>query len=209
MVDLRGYDELIVQQQVEPLEVFTGFETQNRYSVLTPQGDALLYAYEESGFMARQFLRTHRPLTINVMDDQSNPVLSASRSFYWFFSHLHIKDAAERHIGSLRRRFAIFTRKFTLEGPDGLPIAEMRGPLFRPNTFMIYQQDMEVARVTKRWSGFMREGFSKADTFQVQFSGPSRDQDFSLLVLATAFAIDLDFFEDRGRGRSHFAMSHH
>jgi len=204
MVDLRGYDELVVQQQVEHMEVFTGFETQNRYSIQTPQGETLLYAYEESSFMARQFLRTHRPLTIHVIDGQSQPVLSASRSFFWFFSHLHVKDAAGRHLGSLRRRFTLFNRKFTLEGPDGLPIAEVKGPLFRPNTFMVYQQGTEVARVTKRWSGMLRESFSKADTFSLQFMGQGRDQDFSLLALA--FAIDLDFFE-KGGGRTRFGFS--
>ena len=46
----------------------------------------------------------------------------------------------------------------------------------------------------------MREGFSDADTFKVQFDHSSMDQDFAHLVLATALAIDLDFFESKGGG---------
>lgn len=201
MIDLTRYQELVVRQHVEPLEVFTGLESENRYSVNTPEGDSLLYAYEESGFFGRQFLRTHRPLTLHVMDGQREPVLEASRSFFWFFSHLHVRDGTGRPLGSLRRRFAPLRRRFVLEGPISQPVAEVRGSLLHPNTFAVHRQGSEVARITKRWSGPLREAFSRADTFQVQFTAHEGGPDFSLLVLAAAFAIDLDFFE-RGKGRS-------
>ena len=61
MIDLSRHGELIVRQEVEHLEVFSGLETQNRYGVLTPDGDRLLYAYEESGFLSRILLKKHRP----------------------------------------------------------------------------------------------------------------------------------------------------
>ena len=81
-----------------------------------------------------------------------------------------------------------------------MPIAEVEGPLFRPNTFMVRQQGEEIARITKQWSGLLREGFTDADAFRVEFFGQARDQNTCLLILATAFSIDLDFFESRGRG---------
>lgn len=199
MVDLTQYQELVVQQEVEHLEVFTGFETGNRYSVLTTDGEQLLYAYEESGALSRQFLSTHRPLTLHVIDEDSRPVLTASRGFFWIRSHLHIRDASDNPIGSLHRKLAFLGRKLDLEDPTGLPIAEVRGRMMRPNTFMIYSpQGTEIARITKEWGGVMREAFTDADTFRVQFHEQERDQEFCLLVLATAFAIDLDFFENKG-----------
>lgn len=195
MVDLTQYQELVVRQEVEHMEVFTGFETANRYSVMTPDGDPLLYAYEESGWLGRQFLRKHRPLTLHVIDSDSQPVMTASRSFFWFLSHLHVRDGADRPLGSLQRRFALLKRLFTLEDSAGRPSAEVQGRLLRPNTFMVHRQGAEVARITKQWSGVMREAFSDADTFRVQQNTQDLDQDFSLLLLATAFAIDMDFFE--------------
>ena len=202
MVDLRQYEELVVRQEVEHLEAFTGLETSNRYSVMTPEGETLLYAYEESGFLGRQFLRSHRPLTLHVVDGEGQPFLTASRGFFWFLSHLDVQDEADRAVGSLRRRFAVLKRTFSLEDAAGQVIGEVQGKLFRPNTFMVQRQGSEVARITKQWSGALKEVFTDADTFHVQLDHSRLDRNYSLLILATAFAIDLDFFESGGAGPS-------
>ncbi len=195
MVDLSEYGELIIRQEVERLEAFTGLETQNRYSVLTPDGDRLLYAYEESGFLSRILLKKHRPLSIHVLDDEKKIVLTASRSFFWFLSHLHIQDGSGHKIGSLRRRFAILNRRFELEDSTGKLIAEIRGSLLRPHTFMIYKNGEEIGRVTKKWSGIGKEMFTDADNFRLQIDTSKADKDFAVLMLTSALAIDLDFFE--------------
>ena len=198
MIDLTQYQELIVRQQVEYMEAITGFETENRYNVSTPDGPDFLHAYEESGGLGRFFLRNHRPLKLHVVDDNNELVMTAWRSFFWLFSHLHVVDANERPVGSLRRQFALLGRRFTIEDAQGEPIAEIRGRLLRPNTFMFYRDDQEVARVTKQWSGIMREALTDADTFLVQMDTRDLGQGFAMLVLASAFVIDLDFFENSG-----------
>ena len=195
MIDLSEHQELVVSQEVEHLEAFTRLETKNRYRVSTPDGDRLLYAYEESGFLGRIFLKARRPLSIHVVDNDNEPVLTASRSFFWYLSHLHVNDGTGREVGSLRRRFTILNRQFKLEDSTGTTLAEMRGPLLRPNTFMVYKQGEEIGRVTKQWSGIGKEVFTDADTFRVQIDTGRSDRDFSLLMLASALAIDLDFFE--------------
>ena len=195
MIDLTQYSELTVRQEVEHLEAFTGFETSNRYRISSSEGEPLLYAFEESGFLGRQVLKSHRPLTLHIVDEHSEPLLVASRSFFFFLSHLHISDGDGRPVGSLRRNFAVLKRRFTLEDPMGAPIAEVRGPIFRPNTFMIYRNDEEGARGTKQWSGIIKEAFTDADNFRVQQNTEGLGQEFALLILATALAIDLDFFE--------------
>ena len=195
MIDLSDYQELVVRQEVEHLEAFTGIETENRYRVSTPDGERLLSAYEESEFLGRMFLKSHRPLEIHVVDADNQPVLTASRGFFWFLSHLHVRDGSGREVGSLRRRLTVLNRRFSLEDSTGAVLAEIRGPLLRPNTFMVYKQGQEVGRVTKQWSGIGKEAFTDADSFRVQMDTGRADHDFSLLMLASALAIDLDFFE--------------
>ena len=195
MIDITRHNELIVRQVVEGLEAITGFETQNRYEVLTPEGEQVMYAYEESGGLSRFFLKTHRPLELHVVDTNGNPILTASREFFWFLSHLNMNDESGRHVGALNRQLG-FKRRFILTGQNDHPLGEITGSIFRPYTFFVNDlSGEEVGRVTKQWGGFMREGFTDADTFQVLFNDPDRSEEFRLLLLTAAFAIDLDFFE--------------
>ena len=197
MVDLTDHSELIVRQQTEMIEVFTAFESANQYSVHTPDGAQLLHAYEESGDIRRQFMGTHRPLSIHVVDNDRQPVLVAQRDFFWFTSHLRVSERG-RPIGSLRRQFAL-NRKFTIADAGNRPLALLQGNIFRPNTFIARgAQGNELARITKQWGGVSREMFTDADTFRVEFSPAAASQDFRLLMLAAAFATDLDFFEQKG-----------
>ncbi len=195
MTDLTRYSELVIKQQIEQIEIFTPFETANRYSVHSSDGAQLMYAYEESGGMSRQFAGSHRALSIYVVQNDGAQVLHASRDFFWVRSHLRV-DADGRRIGALNRVFGL-GRKFALVDANDREVTRITSGIFRPHTFIANGAGGEIARVTKQWSGFGREMFTDADTFVVQFTDGSTDNDFRLLMLASAFAIDLDFFENQ------------
>ena len=204
---LESYPSVTVQQQVEPLQVFTGIETNNRYRIVDPDGADILFAYEDSGFMARQFLGNHRPLSIKVVDPQGVVQLTGRRRFFWFLSHLELAgpDGAAR--GRVDRRFQMVGRRFDLSDGHGDSL-EIHGPLLRPNTFWLKRHGDDVGKITKQWGGIGRELLTRADTFGVEFgppaggglsAQPSMSESMRWAVLAAAIAIDLDFFEDRGR----------
>lgn len=200
MIDLALHEELFVRQHVEHIEAMIGFEMENQYVVMTPEGYEALYAYEESGAVSRQFMGSHRPLDIHVVDNLGDLVLTANRPFFWFRSELHVLDSQGRPFGSLYRQFGFLKRKFALVDAHDRQVAQITSGMFRPNTFIVEDSGgAELGRITKEWGGIMREAFSDADTFRVSFSRRAPDNDFRLLVLASAFAIDLDFFEGRGR----------
>ena len=193
---LQNYQSLTVRQEVEMLQVFTGFETRNRYRVLDPNGQDVLYAYEESGTLSRLFLQSHRPLTLHIIDGGGRRVLTAQRDFFWFFSHLHFFSEG-REMGSMQRRFKFINRRFDLTDPEG-GLLHVDGPIFRPHTFWFRHSGGDLAKITKRWSGLSREAFSVADNFEVEFSDSTMPDSMKWLILGAAFAIDLDFFEKKG-----------
>ena len=198
-MELSGYQELVVRQSREMLEVFTGFETANRYRVLTPEGQDVMYAYEDSGMMSRQFLGNNRPLSLHVLDSNREPILNANRGFFFFFSHLNVQDGNGAPIGSLKRKFGALKRKFVVLDTGEQQIAGLNGSIFRPHTFTLNNaRGEEMGRIVKEWGGIMREGFTDADSFRIHFSDMERGEQTRLLLLASAFAIDLDFFEAKG-----------
>lgn len=74
-------------------------ESSNIYPLDSPEcriteGEAILFAYEESNTIGRQFLGGHHPLTITVVATQGQPIITAARKFYWILSHLNILTTA-------------------------------------------------------------------------------------------------------------------
>ena len=196
---LDSHERITVRQQVEPLQVFAGLEMKNRYAVIDDDGNDLLFAYEDSSFIGRQFLGSHRPLTLTIIDPEGKVLLTASRRFFWFFSHLELRHSDGSVLGGMQRRFRLIGRQFDLYDDLQL-IGKVEGPLLRPNTFWVGGKGVGLAKITKQWSGVSREIFTAADTFHIEYTDNSLSESIRWLILGAAFAIDLDFFENRGRG---------
>lgn len=202
---LTGHQVLRVRQEVEPLQVFTGLETNNRYRIMDERGETVAFAAEDSGFMTRQFLRGHRPLSIRVVDETGAIQMLARRDFFWLFSHLRLTDGGGQPLADMQRRFRVLDRRFDVITPDG-DASLVHGPLLRPYTFWLKRGGVDVAKITKRWSGVAKEVFTVADSFSLEFLDDELPDRWRWIALGAAFAIDLDFFERRGkRGMPNFA----
>ncbi len=197
---LASAPSLVVKQQKEMLEVFTNFETKNRYLIQLPNGQPAFYAAEAGegagAFFARTFLKSSRPFTMQLMDPQGQPALTLRRPWTWFFSELHVTDAHGQPIGSLHQKFKLFGRLFEVSDTSGQVFAQIQGPFFRPWTFKVIVQGHEVGQISKQWGGLMKEAFTDADTFGVQFD-PNMPANHRALILAATFLIDFLYFEDR------------
>lgn len=195
---LAGVERLRIRQRKELLEVFTDWETRNRYEIDDADGNPILYAGEESSgigaFLFRQFLGRKRPFTIGIRDLAGNVVLTVKRPWRWFFSRAEVHDGSGQLLGAIQQRFAIFARRYTLEGPGGGVGAEIHGPFFRPWTFDVRVRGNVVGRIAKRWSGLLQEAFTDADTFGVEMT-PTLDERLRPLVLGATFLIDFVHFE--------------
>ena len=111
---LEAYEHIMVRQQVERLQVFTGLEMSNRYAVLDDRGNDILFAYEESSFIGRQFMGSHRPLTLTIIDSEGTVLITASRRFFWFFFHLELRRSDGSVLGGRQRRLKMIGRQFDL-----------------------------------------------------------------------------------------------
>ena len=68
---------------------------------------------------------------------------------------------------------------------DGQQIAGLNGSLFRRYTFTLNNASgQEMGRIVKQWGGILREGFTDADTFSIQFSDVERSQEIRLLLIS-------------------------
>ncbi|MCA9720712.1 MAG: hypothetical protein KC468_38980 [Myxococcales bacterium] len=199
---IASASRLAVQQQREMLEVFTSFESSNRYVVRAADGQVALYAAESGGgalaFLTRSFLKAKRPFTMHVLRPGGGVALTLRRPWNWFFSELRVDDERGQPLGMIDQRFALFARRFVILGPGGEALAELHGPWFRPWTFRIMRGGQELGKITKQWSGLLKEAFTDADNFGLEL-GPAMEPQLRTLALAATFLIDFLYFEDSNR----------
>ena len=198
MESLSSLDALVVSQKKEWGEIMTGFEQKNKYVVADPSGNELFAAVEEGGSMIlRFFLKALRSFEINIYTFEKKLVLKLKRPFRFYFHELHISDAQGNPLGTIQRRFTILRRKYSVLSNSGDEILQLFGPILHPWTFIIKKDDDELGKITKKWSGLMKEGFTDADNFGVTFPA-GMDIKTKSLLLGAVFLIDFVHFENKG-----------
>ncbi len=198
MERLESIDTLVIRQEKEWSEILTGFEARNKYMVMNVSGDLLYMAAEwEGSFWTRIMLKSIRPFTIYIVTPDGNRVLILERSFRFYFHKMKILDPEWNLLGTIQRRFSILRRKYSVLNHSGYEIFELFGPILHPWTFIIRIPGREIGKITKRWSGILKEAFTKADNFGVTFPA-DLDVTRKSLLLGAVFLIDFVHFERSG-----------
>lgn len=199
MSDLFDQNTLIITQKKEWLEIVSGFETSNKYSIYKENSEEIGLILEKSkGFksaLKRLILRSHRPLDVEVLDRGMIQLLRFHRPFFWFFSDMHVEQDGKK-IGSIHRRFSFFYKKYDLVDANGMLFATISSPFWKLWTFPI--KDLRsnlLCTVSKKWQGLLKEAFTDSDSFVIKYQGAS-DETHRKIILAAAISIDFDFFEN-------------
>ncbi|MEE8177113.1 MAG: phospholipid scramblase-related protein, partial [Acidobacteriota bacterium] len=138
---LDSANTLIVSQKKEWGEILSGFETKNRYVVLSETGNELYYAAEKSSFLLRMFLKALRPFEIIVARADGSTVLNLERPVRFYFHKMDVRDAEGKLLGTIEREFSVLRRLYRITNSMGMEICRLYGPLLHPWTFEIREND--------------------------------------------------------------------
>ena len=189
-MDLLDRDLVVVRQKAKIIEVT------NQYRLLDADGADIGVIEEQGQSWLRKLLRiftqfdsflSHR---LAVLDTDGRQVLGISKRPSFFKSRVEVTDSAGAPVGTIRQQNVLGKIRFALEGAGGEALGELRAENWRAWDFHVADANgAEVARVTKKWAGILREGFTTADnyvfTIEPSVKGPLR-----LLCFACAAAID-------------------
>ncbi|MBU0553070.1 scramblase [Myxococcota bacterium] len=192
---------VFIRQRVEWGEAVFGFEQRNQYDVFDDKNELIGRVVEDQGalsrLLSRLFLGSRRGFEIDVRSHLNRDLLSLTRGFSFFFSEMDVWDTKGRRLGRVVRRFSLLYRQFDLIDERGHVFAYIKSPLWRLWTFPIFcVENRERGRITKRWSGLLKEMFSDADNFGVDFGEMPWTLSHRAVIFAAAISIDFDFFEN-------------
>ena len=198
MERLATVEQLVIQQRKEWGEILSGFDTKNKYEVSDQDGNSLYYAAEVGGSMLlRLILKARRPFTVMVVDSDNRSIIEVRRRFRFYFHEADIVNDDGQLLGRITKRFNLLRRVYSITDASGEAIFQLFGPLLKPWTFYIMQNDVEQGKITKQWSGLRKETFTDADNFGITFPRnwtPST----KALFLGAVFLIDFVHFEKKG-----------
>ena len=187
--------KIFIKQKVEKLEIFTGFETANKYSILDDKGKEILYAYETEGNMLlKQFMKQRRALDLHITDKTGKKVLDIHRPFFWFLTSGNIALPNGKSLGSVKQKWKIPGARFEFFSPNGNLYFECIMKVPSIWTYKVMKEGKQIAQINKKWSGFGREIFTDASKFMVDFMSV-KDENLKQAILSMAFIVDLAVFE--------------
>lgn len=171
------------------------FELRNQYTLADEAGTRIggVEQVDQSPFtvLARfaSDLDVALPVTLAVTDATGTEVLRLHKP--WFRYAVTATDPGGSVLGRITKRIRVGKAVFTVTGPDGAVVGEVRAQDWRARDFRFHSATgAELGRVTKQWRGLATELFTDADSYAVTFTAGS-DERTRLLVLGTALAVDL------------------
>lgn len=198
---LAAANALMIKQQKEWGEILTGFETRNKYEVTDHLGNPMFQAEEEGGSFAtiitRFLLTALRPFTMHIFSADGKGLLLLKRPFRFFFHELEVCQANGAPLGTIKRRFSILRRRYSVLDRHGNEIYQLFGPILHPWTFQIKNGMQELGKITKKWSGLLKESMTDADNFGINFP-KGIDLGRKAILLGAVFLIDFVHFENKG-----------
>jgi uncharacterized protein YxjI len=197
MSDLLTRDVLVINQKAKLIELT------NEYRILDEDGEQIGVIRQEGQSMARKALRaltnidqflTHR---LSVYDGAGTKVLEMVRPRKFMKSTVEVSDGSGNPAGKIVQQNVIGKKRFDLEA-DGSSIGSIDAQNWRAWDFAIHDATgAEVGRITKKWAGILKEGFTTADNYILNVTAQVTPK-LRLLRVASAAGVDLALKQDEG-----------
>lgn len=206
---LTQLDQLLVKQQVEVLEILTGFETNNKYQVLNSLGQKVFFAVEDTDCCTRQMCGSLRAFDMKILDNAGREVVHLERPFRckscWYpccLQEMTVCAPPGQVIGKIKQLCHPLRPKFAILDHMDNEVLYVSGPIFTCDfcgeiKFEVLATDgeTEVGRVSKQWSGLLKEMVTDADNFGISFP-LDMDVRIKATLMAIAFLIDFMYYEE-------------
>ncbi|KAH0812654.1 hypothetical protein GEV33_010136 [Tenebrio molitor] len=201
---LAQIDQLLVHQKIELLEVVTGFETNNQYNIKNSLGQQVYFAKEDTDCLTRNCCGPIRPFDMKIFDNFRNEVIHLYRPlacnnccFPCCLQSIEVSAPPGNLIGVVQQEWSLCIPIFSVKNANYETVLRIEGPFCTISCcgdvdFEVTAIDGEtqVGKITKQWSGLVREMFTDSDHFGVTFP-IDLDVKMKAVLLGALFLINI------------------
>lgn len=173
------------------------FKAANNYDILDPEsGETLIQCREEKmGFFTKMLrftkYKTMTPFDIELKTADGSPLLNVKRGATLFNSKVDVLNEQGVRLGGFKQKWFSFGGAFTVLDEQDQPVCQLKGK-WTGWEFRFLAGDVELAKVTKKWSGMGKELFTSADNYVLQISDEvPPDNSLRYLIVGAVMCIDM------------------
>ena len=173
------------------------FKAANNFDILDPaDGSVILHCREPRlGFITKLLRFTDykrmTPFDIHITTPDGRPVVRITRGISIFLSKVKVLDEADQPVGGFKQKFFSIGGKFDVLDAGDQPLCTLKGK-WTGWDFRFLNGELQLARVTKKWSGLGKELFTSADNYILAVDDSVEpDHPVRMLILAAVMCIDM------------------
>ena len=173
------------------------FKASNSYDVLNPDTEQIILncREEKPGFFTR-ILRftnfdTSTPFHIEIKTPNGEKVLTIKKGISFFLSTVKVFDENEKLIGKFKQKLFSLKGRFDVFDAMDNYLCSLKSELISLD-YRFIKNDVELALISKKWSGLQKELFTNADNYTLKINDqvPSNDS-IRILIMAAVMCIDM------------------
>ncbi|KAK9739189.1 Scramblase [Popillia japonica] len=124
---LLAVDSLYIVQELDPLELANGLETDIRYVVQNSDGDRLMFAVEQSTILARLCLCSRRSFKVLIFNNSNKHIMKIHRLYSVGRYKANVYVPPNNIIGTIEQRFTCIGTLLIIKNEKGHVLQKLRG----------------------------------------------------------------------------------
>ncbi|CAG7717922.1 unnamed protein product [Allacma fusca] len=202
---MHDMTQVFLKQEVEIFDAIFGCNTKNKYKVKNSQGKIVYVLKEETNCCTRNCCGSLGAFDLSIVDSEEREVIQLSRpptcnTCPCWLQVLEVQSPPGTRVGSVVQEWNMCHPQFRVMDATGEIKFRIKGsgcPLFMCGSveFQILDGSNVVGKVSKKWSGLLREGFTEADNFGLSFP-PEVDVRMKAVLLGALFLLHRMYFDE-------------
>ncbi|XP_066477616.1 uncharacterized protein [Tiliqua scincoides] len=206
---LSQLDQILIIQQIEIFEILTNIEVNNRYAIKNALGQMIYFAAEENDCCTLFCCGGCRPFTMKLFSHMGQQVIELVRPWKCWccwccccLQELEVQAPPGIPIGYVKQIWGPCVPVYVLQNEAREDVFKITGPFVgcgccKDIQFNVIPVDgvQTVGKIIKNCGGCVKECFTDADNFTVQFP-MNLDVKMKAVMIGACFLIDFMFFED-------------
>ncbi len=191
MSDILGKNLFLIKEHIGM------FKAANNFDIYDPEnGEIVMECREEKlGAFTKIFRFTkykrNTPFDIQVRTLDGQQVVRLKRGTSFILSKVEVFDENDELIGIFKQKFLTFFGGFNILDADEQPVCHLEGK-WTGWEFKFIVQDVELAKISKKWAGIGKEFITSADNYVLQISEDlPADNVARPLIVAAVMCIDM------------------